>query len=932
MDLGLGNKSVVVTGAGSNIGRAISLVFGHCGSKVAILDLDDDAAKEVAQELSSSDDCPAALGLGTDVTDSKQVEGALAQIVAAHGGIDIWINNAGWVRDRMFLEQPREEMEKTLSVNLWGNINCVQAVLPKMVEQGHGSIVTIASDAGRVGEYKEAVYSACKAGVIAFSKALAREYGPKGIRMNVICPGMTLPGDDDKMSAFSMHAHGSGMPQELRERIAKKYPLRRLGTAKDTALAAVFLASDAASFITGQTLSVSGGYSMIGVGEVNQSSYEWAVENLPLFESSDDDLNQAYYYRAKSYKSHLVPTDWVDIKYVSSEFGPTVSWGGVYGTINAAAGHHLSEGRWIRDRSYMDGLARFWIGSQGNPTSSGNTSSGAFEPVQGHFANGTRGTFGACAYSSWILTGALKAAAVKGDFTLGKDMYGNPVTYADVLPEMVEWWEGRSLQLRPDCVLANNGSTRTDGDKRCLDEIINASWPFCYEIADGWDAMEGSVSGNGCRPTVGAMMISEALAVATVANATGNATLGAKFTRRAEMVRDWYLEHLWNEESQFLGVYKEGLCYHGMGGCSVNGAPMNKSDTMCCCVEPGQNVGHYANFSVCTPRPPRSPGNKTQCLMQQNTGPPERSFSNWPCGKPVSVRELLGLGPAYYFGIVPESKSGATKYDGMWQALFDEKAGFWGKYGPTTVERRSTCFNKSQDMEMCNWAGPSWPYETSRVLTGLSRFLIDYPSEQSSAAGMTSEHYTKLLRTYARSMTTGSAWNGSTPWVGEDIEPDKGFWIARSVLYRGQRIDPDMPWVPAKDNPYVQPVNCSACKGSCWDRGWSPDGQKCTAMKNVTLSKMLGPCELGCSCVPPDASYDYTTHSSPKCCSWKPTSCDGQKLPPRDKDRGKDYNHSTFLDLIIEGLIGLRAALSSPFPFPQVALIAIPVPPLDEES
>ena len=97
---------------------------------------------------------------------------------------------------------------------------------------------------------------------------------------------------------------------------------------------------------------------------MNQSSFEWAVSNLPLFNASDPDITEAYYFRAKTYKSHLVPTDWADITHVVSEFGPSVAWGGVYGTINAAAGHHLHEGRWLRDAAYMDGLARFWIGSQ----------------------------------------------------------------------------------------------------------------------------------------------------------------------------------------------------------------------------------------------------------------------------------------------------------------------------------------------------------------------------------------------------------------------------------------------------------------------------------------------------------------------------------------------------------------------------------------
>ena len=96
------------------------------------------------------------------------------------------------------------------------------------------------------------------------------------------------------------------------------------------------------------------------------------------------------------------------------------------------------------------------------------------------------------------------------------------------------------------------------------------------------------------------------------------------------------------------------------------------------------------------------------------------------------------------------AQGGATKYDGMWASLFDEKGGFWGKYGPTTVARRETCFNRSQDLEECNWAGPSWPYETSRVLTGLSNFLTEYPAQQSKSAGMDAAHYTRLLRTYVR--------------------------------------------------------------------------------------------------------------------------------------------------------------------------------------
>merc|ERR1719231_860174 len=122
-----------------------------------------------------------------------------------------------------------------------------------MVERKAGSIVTISSDAGRIGEYREAVYSGCKAGVIAFSKAIAKEYGPRGVRVNVVCPGVTVPRDSSHMNKSSMwNSLSTVFTPEVQKRVAKSYPLRRLGTAKDTALAAVFIASDAASFITGQ--------------------------------------------------------------------------------------------------------------------------------------------------------------------------------------------------------------------------------------------------------------------------------------------------------------------------------------------------------------------------------------------------------------------------------------------------------------------------------------------------------------------------------------------------------------------------------------------------------------------------------------------------------------------------------------------------------
>ena len=174
------------------------------------------------------------------------------------------MNNVGWTVDRLFMEKPRHEWEREVQVNLWGAINCIHAVLPGMIEQRAGAIVCISSDAGRMGEYREAVYSACKAGVIALSKSIARETGRHGLRLNVVCPGLVVPPDDESISEESMwNQMREVFTEEVRERVGRNYPLRRIGTAQEVANAVVFLASDAASFITGQTLSVSGGYTMM---------------------------------------------------------------------------------------------------------------------------------------------------------------------------------------------------------------------------------------------------------------------------------------------------------------------------------------------------------------------------------------------------------------------------------------------------------------------------------------------------------------------------------------------------------------------------------------------------------------------------------------------------------------------------------------------
>lgn len=265
MELGLKGKNVVVTGGGNNIGRAITLAFAAEGCNVAIAELNHDAGKRVAGEVAALGNGATATVIDADVTDRAKTDAMVAEAIDHLGSVDVLINNVGWTIDRLFVEKSRDEHVKEVDVNLWGAINCIHAVLPHMIERQSGAVVGISSDAGRIGEYREAVYSACKAGVIALSKSLARETGRYGLRFNMVCPGLVVPPQSEVTSTDSMWAQGMEelFTDEVLERVRRAYPLRRIGTAQEVANAVVFLASDAASFITGQTLSVSGGYTMM---------------------------------------------------------------------------------------------------------------------------------------------------------------------------------------------------------------------------------------------------------------------------------------------------------------------------------------------------------------------------------------------------------------------------------------------------------------------------------------------------------------------------------------------------------------------------------------------------------------------------------------------------------------------------------------------
>jgi 2-hydroxycyclohexanecarboxyl-CoA dehydrogenase len=241
-----------VTGGAGAIGAAVCERLAARGDLVVVADLDAGHAQAVADGL----DGGGHVGLAMDVADTENVLRGVAQIAAAAGPVDILVNVAGWDRFIPFVETTREFWDQVIAVNYRGPLNTTHAVLPSMIERSRGRIVSVASDAARVGSSLEAIYSGAKGAVVAFSKSLAREVARYGITVNVVCPGPT-----DTPLIRSM-AEDLGAGDRFVEALIKAIPMRRLGRPEDIAPAVAFLASDDAAFITGQTLSVSGGLTM----------------------------------------------------------------------------------------------------------------------------------------------------------------------------------------------------------------------------------------------------------------------------------------------------------------------------------------------------------------------------------------------------------------------------------------------------------------------------------------------------------------------------------------------------------------------------------------------------------------------------------------------------------------------------------------------
>ena len=253
---GLENSIVVVTGGGGGIGSATCLRLAQEGARVAVLDRDLAAAQATAERIQNNQG--QALALACDITQRAQVDAAIQAIHQAWGAVNVLVNNAGWDVFKPFTQTTEQDWERLIAINLTGALHMHHAVLPDMVEQKRGRIVNVASDAGRVGSSGEAVYAACKGGLVAFSKTLAREHARHNITVNVVCPGPT----DTALLAGVTDAAPN--PEKLRDAFVKAIPLGRLGQPQDLASAIAFFASDDASFITGQVLSVSGGLTMNG--------------------------------------------------------------------------------------------------------------------------------------------------------------------------------------------------------------------------------------------------------------------------------------------------------------------------------------------------------------------------------------------------------------------------------------------------------------------------------------------------------------------------------------------------------------------------------------------------------------------------------------------------------------------------------------------
>ncbi|RJP23012.1 MAG: glucose 1-dehydrogenase [Candidatus Abyssobacteria bacterium SURF_5] len=251
MDLQLKGKVAVVTGGGRGIGLAIARELAEEGAHIAIAEIDQSSAAQAAASLKSIG--VKSFAVATDVTDPASVDAMVKAVVKELGPVQILVNNAAKLPQFLsFVEEKnsdRQVWSQVVDVCYHGAINCTAAVIESMIEAGYGKIINMASDAAKVGEPRQAVYAGAKGAIVSFTKSIAKEVGRYGINVNAICPSMTKTEAVQQM-----------LSEEFEKKVVKAYPMRRLGDPRDIAHLAVFLASDRASWITGQAISVNGGY------------------------------------------------------------------------------------------------------------------------------------------------------------------------------------------------------------------------------------------------------------------------------------------------------------------------------------------------------------------------------------------------------------------------------------------------------------------------------------------------------------------------------------------------------------------------------------------------------------------------------------------------------------------------------------------------
>jgi 2-hydroxycyclohexanecarboxyl-CoA dehydrogenase len=250
----LKGRTALVTGGASNIGRGIVLRLAEQGAEVRLLDRDAEQARRTAEMM------PGRISVVEgDLLDHDSLRAAVAEVSSEGNQVDILVNNAGWVNTTPFVGKAFAEVELEVRLNLLGPMLLTQLLLPGMIERGFGRIVSIASEAGRAGQRGQVAYSAAKGGILGMTRSLSHEVGRNGVTVNAICPAMTVPSSADEIGQGSMQ-QVRDRPPEVMAKILKFYPVGRVGHPEDIAAAVAFLASDEASFITGQTLPVNGGF------------------------------------------------------------------------------------------------------------------------------------------------------------------------------------------------------------------------------------------------------------------------------------------------------------------------------------------------------------------------------------------------------------------------------------------------------------------------------------------------------------------------------------------------------------------------------------------------------------------------------------------------------------------------------------------------